>query len=103
MSKTLVNAIANHITQTYGPCRLVPPEEAGLDTRCGDIFVGQDYVVSADPTPLEYYAGFDHHSGHVEDHPGYKIYFVGQPDEEDRVFAAITAAEKYLSICARII
>lgn len=41
-------------------CTVVPAAEVGLDSRCGAILVGEDFVASTSPGSLDYYGGFEY-------------------------------------------
>lgn len=34
--------------------------QAGLDRRCGDIMIGDDFIASSDRKSLDYYGGFEY-------------------------------------------
>ena len=66
------------------------PELAGLDTRSGEILVGEDFIASARPQSLDYYGGFEYvQAEHVLVLGKMKIYSI----ESDRVARCLATLE----------
>lgn len=61
---------------------------AGLDARCGRIYIGNDFIASLDARQLDYYGGFEYIDAELILTIGYlKVYSAGS----DRVADAIEA------------
>lgn len=59
-------------------CELIPAHELGLDPRAGFLYVGEDFVASALPGPLDYYGGFEYVDSEYTLRLGeWKLYFKG--------------------------
>lgn len=67
--------------QTYrieSECELVPAARCGLDPRCGNLLVGEDFVASRNPGALDYYGGFEYVDSEYTLRLGeWKLYFKG--------------------------
>ena len=46
--------------QVLSACTPHDPKTAGLDIRCGQIYVGEDFIASTRPRELDYYGGFEY-------------------------------------------
>ena len=65
-------------------CELIPAHALGLDPRCGFLYVGEDFVASALPGPLDYYGGFEYVDPEYTIRLGeWKLYFKGDSRIED--------------------
>lgn len=59
-------------------CELIPAHELGLDSRCGFVYVGEDFVASNRPRELDYYGGFEYVDPEYTLRLGeWKLYFKG--------------------------
>lgn len=56
--------IANELNELedriLSACTPHDPKLAGLDIRCGQIYVGEDFIASTRPRELDYYGGFEY-------------------------------------------
>ena len=67
-------------------CRRVPARELGLDYRCGTVYVGEDFIATASPGPLDYYGGFEYIDAEYTQTLGdWKLYL----NEDNRVAEAL--------------
>lgn len=67
-------------------CRQVPAHELGLDSRCGMVYVGEDFIASPNPGGLDYYGGFEYiDSEYTQSLGAWKLY----SNESDRVAEAL--------------
>lgn len=67
-------------------CRQVPAHELGLDSRCGMVYVGGDFIASPYPGNLDYYGGFEYvDPDYTQSLGDWKLY----SNEDDRVSEAL--------------
>ena len=65
-------------------------EDAGLDRRCGMIYLGEDFLATRDRRLLDYYGGFEYVDPEcIQQVGGWTLYHV----DSDRVLRAMTALE----------
>lgn len=63
-----------------------PAHELGLDPRCGNIYVGDDFIASGNPRQLDYYGGFEYvDPDYTQPLGDWKLYL----NEDDRVAEAL--------------
>lgn len=64
--------------QVESDCELIPAHELGLDSRCGSVYVGEDFVATSCPRELDYYGGFEYIDPEYTIRLGeWKLYFKG--------------------------
>ena len=56
----LDNAVTEMCQALRDQCRKVDPTEGGLDTRCGTLYLADDYLLTTQPRALDYYGGFEY-------------------------------------------
>lgn len=57
---TIQDTILQLQDEIESSCRRVPAHELGLDSRCGFVYVGEDFVATSRPRELDYYGGFEY-------------------------------------------
>jgi hypothetical protein len=71
-------------------CDLYPAQKLGLDSRCGLLYVAEDFIATKDRRSLDYYGGFEYIDPECITSIGsLTIYSI----EHDRVLEAITYLE----------
>ena len=76
-------------------CKEVTADKAGLNPRCYELFVADDFIATRHATALNYYGGFEYvASSFIRQVGEYTLYFVedGTGDTEDRVQKVIDRA-----------
>lgn len=72
-------------------CRRVPAHELGLDSRCGTVYVGEDFIATPHPGTLDYYGGFEYiDSDYTQSLGDWKLYLNG----DDQVADALSHLEE---------
>ena len=56
----ITDALSELEDRILSACTPHDPELAGLDIRCGQIYVGEDFIASTRPRELDYYGGFEY-------------------------------------------
>ena len=80
----LIQTIENEAINFFNGLEQVRANEVGLDSRCGRIMIGDDFVATEDARALDYYGGFEYVDKEQTKIMGdYKVYF--SEDENDRV------------------
>lgn len=75
---TITNLVESAHAAIEHDCELIPAHELGLDPRAGFLYVGEDFVASALPGPLDYYGGFEYVDSEYTLRLGeWKLYFKG--------------------------
>ena len=65
--------------------KLVPASKCGLDPRCGQLLLGEDFIASSAPRIIDYYGGFEYVPTWMTHSVGtWKVYSI----DDDRVQAA---------------
>jgi hypothetical protein len=64
-----------------------PAEKLGLDKRCGEVVVGEDWIATCDPRRLDYYGGFEYIGREYRLTLGDTVFY---SIEDDRVLEAMT-------------
>jgi hypothetical protein len=82
-----VEALHEAIVSSTTP---VEPQEIGLDSRCGPILCGSDFVASLMPGQLDYYGGFEYVKEGVITIGEMKIYLAEGNDRVQRVLDFVT-------------
>lgn len=63
------------IEEMESECELVPAGSIGLDPRCGQLLIGEDFVASQTPRRVDYYGGFEYISeNHISSLGPWKLY-----------------------------
>ena len=58
--------------------RLVSADELGLDSRCGMVYVGEDFIATKYPRQLDYYGAFEYvDEEYILQIGPYKFYYRG--------------------------
>lgn len=68
----LVEELREQIVSSTTP---VEPQDVGLDTRCGVLLCGDDFVATLSPRMLDYYGGFEYVKAGVMTIGGMKVYY----------------------------
>lgn len=61
------------------------PQDVGLDSRCGPVLVGDDFVATCMPSRLDYYGGFEYVKEGVMTIGEMKVYFAEGNDRVQRI------------------
>lgn len=56
----ITEALSELEDRILSACTPHDPTAAGLDIRCGQIYVGEDFIASTRPQSLDYYGGFEY-------------------------------------------
>ena len=56
----ITEALSELEDRILSACTPHEPTAAGLDIRCGQIYVGEDFIASTRPRALDYYGGFEY-------------------------------------------
>lgn len=71
-------------------CTPHSPEAAGLDRRCGTVYLGEGFIASRYAPSLDYYGGFEYiDKEHILALPEIKVYSI----ESDRVADCVASIE----------
>jgi len=83
----LIDEACEQVRNSSTPHR---PHLAGLDLRCGEILVGEDFIASLNTAALDYYGGFEYvQAEHVLVLGKMKVYSI----ESERVARCLAALE----------
>ena len=86
----ITEALSELEDRILSACTPHDPELAGLDIRCGQIYVGEDFIASTRPRELDYYGGFEYvQAEHVLVLGKMKVYSI----ESERVARCLATLE----------
>ena len=75
---TLIDLVESAQAAIQQDCELIPAHKLGLNSRCGFVYVGEDFVATSRPRELDYYGGFEYIDPEYTIRLGeWKLYFKG--------------------------